>query len=388
MAEVSPPTATNYQSRAEWVVGHQLSDALDHEYKVLHHRVFTVAKPSDGRLEPTVEIDVLVMHPDRGVLVIEVKGGTISAANGLLYSGSKRLAPQPHEQVEQQRRALIDHLKSNAPDVVPGNDWQALITWAIAFPGDTNGDRNAFLPTVSSRDRILWPEVFKSGAADALRKAVEAAFGADPLRAKFQGLGGWQESVRICTSDGDLRERLGPRLKFIDKEINRLTEVQSATLGALGDSKRVLITGPAGSGKTVLAWEKATLLAKADRRVLLVAYDPRAINVFDATTTNGNITAQTVEELCLTVAGEDFDPSDLSAHDPIWYGRSLADALEVGALRLSPAERYDDLIIDEVFDMWPRILGALRGLLRDEADACIWLFGDSRQGVTWGGQSQ
>ncbi len=175
-----------------------------------------------------------------------------------------------------------------------------------------------------------------------------------------------------------------PSNRHIDKGNDRLTEVQAAALDAVGDRKRVLITGPAGSGKTILAWEKAWRLAKAGRRVLLVAYDPRAIDVFDAAATHDNITAQTVEKLCLTVAGEDFDRSDLSDHDPIWYGRSLPDALEVGALRLSPAERYDDLIIDEVFDMWPRILGALRGLLRDEADACIWLFGDSRQGVTWG----
>ncbi len=177
----------------------------------------------------------------------------------------------------------------------------------------------------------------------------------------------------------------GARWRTIDTALVRLTTAQAAILHQIGDAKRVLVTGPAGSGKTILAWEKATRLAMADRRVLLVAYDPRAIDVFDATTTHANIEAWNVEALCLTVAGGDVDRSDLSAHDPFWYGRDLPDALEVHATSRTHDQLFDDLIIDEVFDMWPRIFGALRRLLRDEADACIWLFGDSRQGVTWGG---
>ncbi len=327
------------------------------------------------------EVDLLVVTP-KGFFLVEIKSwrGPIEDNGGSqIWRGMDRTDDNPLILANRKAKALRSRLDS----------------------------QKAMKQTAKARSPFLQPAVFLSEEGFVSRLSPEGALhvygrhGAAPgpstlpsIRDGLLTIDGDQYVKKgkavdrpMSVAIGRAMEQVGirPSNRHIDKENDRLTEVQAATLGALGDSKRVLITGPAGSGKTILAWEKATRLAMADRRVLLVAYDPRAINVFDATTTHDNITAQTVEELCRTVAGEDIDRSDLSAHDPILYGRSHPDALEVAALRLSPAERYDDLIIDEVFDMWPRIFGALRGLLRDEADACIWLFGDSRQGVTWGG---
>ena len=386
---LEPPADATFGEREELRVVRRLAQALDDEFWVLHHRVFSVQKPPKGRKESIIEIDVLILHPDMGVLVLEVKSGELQCDEHIVYRSvggwRKPLDPQPFTQVTQQRDALMTHLGSTAGSPVPARDWRAFVTWGLAFSGTSCRHEAAFLGADSARGRILWKEAFEDGESKRLREAVDAAFSLDRLDLRHRGRRDWQHHVRSSTAGGERapEERLGPRLRSADLSLASLTDGQSAVLNQMDGVKRVLITGPAGSGKSVLAWEKATRLAMAGRRVLLLAYDPRAIDAVDRASMHSNITADTVEGLGRRITDDEIDPADFDAHDPFWFGRALPDALEVHAATLPMDERFDDLIVDEVFDMWPRVLGALRALLRDEASAAIWLFGDARQGVTW-----
>ena len=65
-----------------------------------------------------------------------------------------------------------------------------------------------------------------------------------------------------------------------DRELLRLTEQQFAVLDRLRRQRRVSISGGAGTGKTVLALEKARRLAREGSGVLLTCFNrPLADNL-------------------------------------------------------------------------------------------------------------
>jgi len=67
--------------------------------------------------------------------------------------------------------------------------------------------------------------------------------------------------------------RLAVQFKEENQELLRLTEEQMVVLDSLAAHKRAAIEGAAGTGKTVLALEKARRLAKNGARVLLLCFN-------------------------------------------------------------------------------------------------------------------
>lgn len=59
-----------------------------------------------------IEIDLLVLRPDVGVAVIEVKGGLVSVVDGTWWqsdrSGKRVLDPSPVEQSQRAKHELLD----------------------------------------------------------------------------------------------------------------------------------------------------------------------------------------------------------------------------------------------------------------------------------------
>ena len=83
-----------------------------------------------------------------------------------------------------------------------------------------------------------------------------------------------------------LHERFPPAstlaflFRFEDEEFLRLTDEQLTLLDSLAAHKRAAIEGAAGTGKTVLAMEKARRLATTGDRVLLLCFNiPLAIHL-------------------------------------------------------------------------------------------------------------
>src|SRR4051794_28727615 len=120
---------------------------LPAEFTVYCNRRWHVRSRSGAAPKPA-EADFLVAHPDRGVLVLEVKGGVIrrDAATDRWYSNGKRLDPDPFKQVSRTRYLLAEMLASSR---------SAGITFplgeALAFPDGLI----AVLPEALLPERIL-----------------------------------------------------------------------------------------------------------------------------------------------------------------------------------------------------------------------------------------
>ncbi len=81
------------------------------------------------------------------------------------------------------------------------------------------------------------------------------------------------EIVDLLRGDFDGRLSLRSRADRVDKEILRLTKEQYLVLDGLADNDRAIISGGAGTGKTMLAVEEAARFSRAGKTVFVACYN-------------------------------------------------------------------------------------------------------------------
>src|SRR5688572_2914853 len=115
MATIFPtPISADTNSNAERKLYNLFRDKLDPEYTIIHSVKWITRDPK--RYGPVGEADFVIIHPQHGVLVIEVKGGGIHLDAGKWYTinaaGDKiSLDKDPIAQADRSVYALLDHLK-------------------------------------------------------------------------------------------------------------------------------------------------------------------------------------------------------------------------------------------------------------------------------------
>src|SRR3954462_10300434 len=82
MARMIPAEIQFRESGAERRLFHDFCEQLDARYTVLHHVPWTLRDPRRRSIEG--EADFIIVHPERGAIVLEVKGGLIR------YDGERR----------------------------------------------------------------------------------------------------------------------------------------------------------------------------------------------------------------------------------------------------------------------------------------------------------
>ena len=151
---------------------------------------------------------------------------------------------------------------------------------------------------------------------------------------------------------------------------------------------RIAVKGPAGSGKTVIATEKAKRLAALGQRVLYLCYN-RPLADFLAQTSVG-YTAKNFHTLCRELAlaaGLKFNPPGQDdASQDFWETR--APELLIEALTTYPDERYDAVIVDEGQDFKEYWWLAVENLLREPKKGHLWVFYDPQQDLYGGGPTE
>lgn len=156
------------------------------------------------------------------------------------------------------------------------------------------------------------------------------------------------------------RPSLGWRIRQTERQIIELTEEQYRILKVLERQRRVAVSGCAGSGKTMLAVQKARQHAHRGARVLLTCYNQQLAHWLRSNFTPpedygcpGEETPyhavvahyhEVARELCAR-AGIRFDPpaSDLGKR---WFYEHEAPELMLQALECSPV-RFDAVVVDE-----------------------------------------
>jgi len=212
---------------------------------------------------PDAEADFVIADPARGILIVEVKGGRIEECDGLWFSNGKPLKKPPREQANGFRHELLQLLHSKQID--PPSCGVATCFPDTEFDcGPTQGD---LVGCVLGAQDLRW-------LGEALPKVMDCA-----LPSGYRPKGKWLQAIH------DLWGNLWvPKMDFglqarLEKEARiRLDTEQFEMLQGAMENDSVLVTGAAGTGKTVVALALARKLAEIGKRVLVLCFtEPRAL---------------------------------------------------------------------------------------------------------------
>lgn len=319
--------------------------------------------PRDG------QIDFVVAHPKKGVLLIEVKGGRIRFDGPSQQWISKDRHGVDHEiapfaQVRSSKYGLLNKLKT-LPSL--RGKWIQL-SHSVCFPG------SAKPPTAVTPEAV--PEIIigsddLNGLQQRIEEILEFSHGRDGT--SFQhGEQIVSELTRLIARSVDLPNPLAVQSADEHAQMIRLTESQMMILSLLKRVRRAAIGGAAGSGKTFLAVEKARRLAAEGFDTLLACYtDPlsRFLNTLIGDTPNLDVL--TVNELARRETSGSGDDAS-----------SLFDAMGATDERL-----YDAIVVDEGQDLNSDWWLALESCLREGKESVFYVFHDTHQTLFTGGGS-
>ena len=350
-------------------VHEHLARTLDDRFVVFH----SLAWHGRGK-KPDGEVDFLIAHPDLGMLVLEVKGGGIAydPVRGKWTSEDRdRIVHEikdPWNQALDARGFLRDEL--SADKRWPHHKW--MMGWAVVLTDLDVGSEG-----LGFRER---PEVtLGRRELEHLGERVLASLeywrdleGFDPPRAN-----GIRALVEIFGTARRFRVPLSEILREDEGRIIELTEQQFEVLDGLSRHRRMAIAGCAGSGKSLLAVQKAFKLASDGYRVLLACFNaPLAGHWHDTLKLPAGVTVRHFHGLCADLA-RSAGLEAPAAPGQRAYVEWLPDALLEALAALGP--QFDAIVVDEGQDFAIDWLDTLELLLVNGRDDPFYVFLDDNQ---------
>ena len=373
---------------AERFVEEQLRAALPDGARLYPNVRFTAKTRRDGPAHDG-EADIVIVHPDNGLLVIEVKAGEPSRdAHGRWWLGDRQLDRSPFEQAEAAKHDLAAAIQA-LPDWP--RDTELRHGHAVAFPG-------ADLASLPRGHALLGPDANPAIVMDA------GSFeNAERTRGSLERAWAWWvgDGTRGQPLDAKTMARIDEYLapiatlrRFLRHDIaddrDRLLEASNAQKWVLNQNRsrrRVEVVGPAGSGKSLVAVEKARRMAKDGWRTLFVCFNqPLATAVIREFEEEGEPperrpTVTTFHRLCETLGTRAGTLAPKPAPPPqAWWDETLPRALDA-AIEALPEERFHAIIVDEGQDFRLAWLESLEFLFRTPADGVLWVFHDPGQAL-------
>lgn len=362
----------NPKLSSEVRVYERMRDKLPGDYNCYYSRSWHEADRDGAEFDG--EADFIVAHAEHGLLFLEVKGGRVSCreADGQWISedrdGFKFRIKNPLSQARSSKHHFLKRL--NASRALSGRFVRAR--------------HGAILPGSARPRRALAPDApleiigFGDDMETLDRWIVRRMTEGDDHRESALGLDGLRALEELLASHFELRAHIGISLADDTRTIERLTAEQSWILDSLANNKEMAISGGAGSGKTVLAVEKATRSATDGRRTLLTCYNaPLAAHLRTICQGNEGLVVASFHALCRALAqkaGVEL-PSD---GDQSVFDHLLPEAL-VEAVSNNPDLGFDTVIIDEGQDFRDSWLHALRLTINDPETGGFYVFYDDNQ---------
>lgn len=335
------------------------------------------------------EADFVIIVPTLGVLCLEVKScHSLGRRDGLWFYGHdpKGDPRGPFKQASEAMHSLRQQVIQSDTSLSRVPFWSAVAFPYIEFNA-ASGEWHPWqvLDSARFKRQQMAPLV-----VSALRSA-RAHLSSQPSVKWFRDgerLPDIQQSAaiaRILRSNFEFTEKAHDRRSRKQAELIRYTEEQFASLDTMEDNPRVLFTGPAGTGKTVLALETARRAASAGKSTLLVCFN-RLLGKWLSEQTlaqSGQVTVGTLHQYMSGIAGIKVPEG---ADDSFWKTDLPNAAISKLLDGHRDAGRFDVVIADEVQDLLhPQYLDVLELVLNGGLEDGSWrMFGDFERQMLYG----
>lgn len=351
----------------------QLPDSFDVFYSVAW-------QARDRRFVRDGEADFVVSHPELGLLVIEVKGGDISydGVTGKWRSGQVVLGKDPVVQATNNHYELLRKLEE-------------LPNWGLG--GITSGHAVSFPDVLVENTplRLDLPReiILDRTSLDNIERDIRRVYNyyaGDTGRPYSPGKDRFYlirqllaRSFRIkALPDGQTKPKLGEVMNAEIQQLITLTEHQMMILDFLSTRRRAAIKGCAGSGKTMLALEKARRLAAEGFEVLLTCYNI-ALARFLATLVPEGVSVAHFHGLCRELVQEVGFTIRPVKNEKELYDVVLPEMLIAAISQTGPM--FDAVIVDEGQDFKEDWWLSLVSLLHDQDQGILFVFYDDNQNL-------
>ena len=346
---------------SERIVFDAIRKNLSDEWRVFHSFDYVTRDSKEKRWDG--EIDFLLCHPQKGMLVVEVKGGAISYRDGKWYQEDREI--HPFRQARNNKYAVKDLLEKSLHREIP-----LKLAHCVCFP--SCGVREEWPAEaqglVLTGDELPYIEKFASKVLEETR-IPEHLLGISIPEA---------DVMRVLSPFFEYGKRLSERIGVEEKQFFFFTEQQCAILDALENFPRLQVMGCAGSGKTIMAVKKAERLAAKGMKVLLLCYNQLlAAHLRREVRGNSFITAAAFFDFCIELLKIPDEQIEKYRTDPRLYRVALPQMLRDHLYRNCLC--YDALVVDEGQDFAPEAWEVISMLVADGGP--FYIFYDPDQNI-------
>lgn len=289
------------------------------------------------------EIDVLLVCPTRGVLVVEVKGGLVKVSANRWTSYDHEIV-NPAQQALENKHGLLRFLRRS-----PVGTSTFYIDHAIALP-DIVCPPEGLAPDAPRR--LVIDKVDLDRTLDAVTRMLREN---EPVPSERV-----DAFVKALVPDGTSALTEGDYLAGAATTMDATTAERLSLARSMDANSRVLVSGGAGSGKTWLVCDWAQRAVDRGERTAVVCFNRPMADRLAESLGNAGIVVDSYHNLVVGLL-EPYGFAVPPDPDPGWWETEPTEALLEWAREIGTP--FDTIIVDEAQDQRPAWLDSLRGLL-------------------------
>ena len=263
---------------------------LPDDYYVFHS--FKIVTNNEGTLYES-EADFIIFNRHKGVLVIEAKAGKVIYRNGTWFYGSgiEMNHDGPFNQASSNKWKLMQYLKNSKQRHLAN---KCKFLHAVWFPSIDNN----YIKKIGSLSDADLSIILSKAALENPQPFIEKIFEIklpNNINTSLSELERNQLLEFIFCPACEIFPSVSLDIEVKNIAFHRLLKEQSALLNYLEDQKTAVINGVAGTGKTMIALEKAKRHSLKGETVLFLCFNSRLKEYLSRSYSDKNIDFYTID---------------------------------------------------------------------------------------------